>query len=128
MLRTLINKVLLVPENSPQSYIKQLGKEIFSMVLLGLEKLNVKSDIVLRAIIRDIFDQYLPILITKDNNGCNFKVCDSLLKFFKDAKCEYLRLILEMLMANFYNISSDNVMHKHANLVRNHNCTYIMCK
>lgn len=124
MLRTLINKVLLVPENSAQSYIKQLGKTIFSMVLLGLEKLNVKSDILLHATIRDIFDQYLPVLITEVNNGCSFKICDSLLKLFKDAKCEYLRLIFETLMANFYNISSDNVMHKHASLVGSHNYTY----
>ncbi|XP_012220703.1 protein MMS22-like isoform X2 [Linepithema humile] len=117
MLRTLINKVLLVPENSAQSYIKQLGKRIFSMVLLGLEKLNVKSDILLQAMIRDILDQYLPVLITEDNSGCSFKVSDSFLKFFKDAKCEYLRLIFETLMANFYTISSDNVVHKHANLI-----------
>lgn len=117
MLRTLINKVILVPENSTQPYIKQLGKRIFSMVILGLEKLNVKSDILLQAMIRDIFDQYLPILITKISNSCNFKVSDVLLKCFKEAKCDFLRLIFEILMSNFYNISSDNVMHKHSNLV-----------
>lgn len=116
MLRTFINKVILVPENSTQLYIKQLGKRIFSMIILGIEKLNVKGDILLQAMIRDIFDQYLPILITEVNNG-NFKVSDVLLKCFKEAKCEFMRSIFEILMSNFYNTSSDNVMHKHSNLV-----------
>ncbi|XP_011065878.1 PREDICTED: protein MMS22-like [Acromyrmex echinatior] len=117
MLRTLINKIILVPENSTQSYIKQLGKKIFSMIMLGLEKLNVKSDILLQAMIRDIFDQYLPILIVEVNSGCSFKVSDTLLKCFKDVKNEFLRMIFEMLMSNFYNISSDNALHKHSNLI-----------
>lgn len=120
MLRTLINKIILVPENSTQSYIKQLGKRIFSMVILGLEKLNVKSDILLQAMLRDIFDQYLPILITEVNSGYSFKVSDTLLKCFKEARSEFLRTIFETLMSNFYNISSDNVMHKHSNLVCSH--------
>jgi len=117
MLRTLINKTILVPENSMHSYIKQLGKKIFSMIILGLEKLNIKGDILLQAMIRDIFDQYLPILITEINSGCSFKVADTLLKCFKEAKSEFLRSIFETLMSNFYNISSDNIMHKHSNLV-----------
>lgn len=117
MLRTLINKIILVPEDSMHSYIKQLGKKIFSMIILGLEKLNIKGDILLQAMIRDIFDQYLPILITEINSGCSFKVSDTLLKCFKEAKPEFLRSIFETLMSNFYNISSDNVMHKHSNLV-----------
>lgn len=87
------------------------------MIILGLEKLNVKGDILLQAMIRDIFDQYLPILITEINSGCSFKVSDMLLKCFKEAKSEFLRSIFEMLMSNFYNISSDNIMHKHSNLV-----------
>jgi len=129
MLRTLINKIILVPENSTQSYIKQLGKKIFSMIMLGLEKLNVKSDILLQAMIRDIFDQYLPILIVEVNNGCSFKVTDTLLKCFKDIKNEFLRTIFEMLMSNFYNISSDNILHKHSNLVCNRliTCSVSQC-
>lgn len=117
MLRMLINKIILVPENSTQPYIKQLGKKIFSMIILGLEKLNVKGDILLQAMIRDIFDQYLPILITRMDSGCNFKISDSLLKCFKEAKCEFIRSIFETLMSNFYNVLSDNVMHKHSNLI-----------
>lgn len=87
------------------------------MVILGFEKLNVKGDILLQAMIRDIFDQYLPILITEVNSGCSFKVSDALLKCFKKVKSEFLRTIFETLMSNFYNISSDNVMHKHSNLI-----------
>ncbi|XP_014477165.1 PREDICTED: protein MMS22-like isoform X2 [Dinoponera quadriceps] len=117
MLRTLVNKVILVPENSTQPYIKQLGKRIFSMMILGLEKLNVKGDIILQAMIRDIFDQYLPILITEINSGASFKISDILLKCFKEATCEFMRSIFEMLMSNFYSTSSDNVMHKHSILI-----------
>lgn len=127
MLRTLVNKIMLVPENSTQLYIKQLGKRIFSMIILGLEKLNVKSDILLQAMIRDIFDQYLSILIIEVNSGCSFKVSDTLLKCFKEVKSEFLRSIFETLMSNFYNISSDNVMHKHSNLVRNRNYSMSQC-
>ncbi|XP_011637201.1 protein MMS22-like isoform X2 [Pogonomyrmex barbatus] len=117
MLRTLINKIMLVSENSTQMYIKQLGKEIFSRVMLGLEKLNVKSDILLQALIRNIFNQYLPILITEINSGCSFKISDRLLECFKETKSEFLRLVFEILMSNFYNISSDNVTHKYFNLI-----------
>jgi len=115
---------MLVSENSTQSYIKQLGKSIFSMIILGLEKLNVKSDILLQVMIRDIFDQYLPILIIEVNSGCSFKISETLLKCFKDVKSEFLRSIFEMLMSNFYNISSDNVMHKHSNLVCSYNYSF----
>ncbi|XP_011860729.1 PREDICTED: protein MMS22-like isoform X2 [Vollenhovia emeryi] len=117
MLRTLINKIMLVSENSTQTYIRQLGKSIFSMVILGLEKLNVKSDILLQAMVRDLFGQYLPILIIEVNGGYSFEVSDALLKCFKEGNGEFLRLIFETLMSNFYNISSDNVMHKHSNLI-----------
>jgi hypothetical protein len=124
MLRTLINKVILIPENSTQIYIKQLGKRIFSMIMLGLEKLNVKGDILLQAMIRDIFDQYLPILITEINNSYSFKISDTLLKCFKEAKSEFLRSVFETLMSNFYIISSDNIMHKHSNSVYNLKYSY----
>ncbi|KAL0103091.1 hypothetical protein PUN28_017435 [Cardiocondyla obscurior] len=117
MLRTLISTIMLVPENSTQSYIKQLGKRIFSMVILSLEKLNVKNDIFLQVMTRNIFDQYLPILIIEVNNSCSFKVSDTLLKCLKDVKSDFLHLIFETLMSNFYNISSDRVMHKHAILI-----------
>lgn len=116
MFSTLINKVILVPASSTQPYLKQLGKRIFSMIILGFGKLNVKSDIMLLRMIREIFDQYLPILITETSSG-NFKVSDMLLKCFKEAKYELVRLIFEELMLHFYKISND-VMHKHSTLVR----------
>lgn len=124
MLRTLVNKIMLISENSTQLYIKQLGKKIFSMIILGLEKLNVKSDILLQALIRNIFNQYLPILIIEANNGCSFNVSDTLLRCFKEVQSEFSRLILGTLMSNFYNVSSNNVMHKHSNLVCNRNYSF----
>lgn len=87
------------------------------MILLGMETLNVKSDISLQVLIRDLFDQYMPFLIIPTTNANTFKVCDSLLKCFKDAKADYIRLILEILMTNFFNVSNDNMMHKHFYLV-----------
>lgn len=87
------------------------------MILLGMETLNVKSDISLQVLIRDLFDQYMPFLIIPTTNANTFKVSDSLLKCFKDAKADYIRLIFEILMTNFFNVSNDNMMHKHFYLV-----------
>ncbi|XP_043263204.1 protein MMS22-like, partial [Colletes gigas] len=112
--RTLLHKTVL---SMDQPFLKNLGKKTFSMILLGIEALNVKSDISLQALIRDLFDQYMPLLITPVNNANNFKVSDSLLKCFRDAKADFLRLIFEILMTNFFTVSSDNMMHKHFYLV-----------
>ncbi|XP_076234655.1 protein MMS22-like [Calliopsis andreniformis] len=114
MFRILLNKTILSLDHT---YLKHLGKKTFSMILLGIEALNVKSDISLQILIRDLFDQYMSLLITPINNTNNFKVSDSLLKCFRDAKAEFLRLIFEILMTNFFTISSDNMMHKHSYLV-----------
>lgn len=100
-----------------QPYLKNLGKKTFSMILLGMEALNVKSDISLQILIRDLFDQYMPLLIVPTVNANSFKVSESLLKCFKDAKADFIRLIFEILMTNFFNISNDNMMHKHSYLV-----------
>lgn len=99
------------------NFLKNLGKKTFSMILLGMETLNVKSDISLQVLIRDLFDQYMPFLIIPTTNANTFKVSDSLLKCFKDAKADYIRLIFEILMTNFFNVSNDNMMHKHFYLV-----------
>lgn len=110
MFRTLLNKTILPLDNL---FLKNLGKKTFSMILLGIEALNIKSDISLQILIRDLFNQYMPLLITPINNTNNFKVSDSLLKCFRDAKADFLRLVFEILMTNFFTISSDNMMHKH---------------
>ncbi|XP_033366135.1 protein MMS22-like isoform X2 [Bombus vosnesenskii] len=112
--KTLLNKTILSVEHN---FLKNLGKKTFSMILLGMETLNVKSDISLQVLIRDLFDQYMPFLIIPTTNANTFKVSDSLLKCFKDAKADYIRLILEILMTNFFNVSNDNMMHKHFYLV-----------
>ncbi|XP_076654446.1 protein MMS22-like [Halictus rubicundus] len=114
MFKMLLNRTVL---SSDQPFLKNLGKKTFSMILLGIEALNVKSDISLQILIKDLFDQYMPLLITSINNTNNFKVSDSLLKFFKDAKADFMHLVFEILMTNFFTISSDNMLHKHFYLV-----------
>lgn len=116
MLKILIHKIALPSEQSSQSYIKNLCKRIFSMIVLGLESLNIKSDISLQALIRSLFDQYIPILIIQDTSG-NFRVSDTLLKCFQDAKADFSYLIFEMLTTLYFTISSDNNMHKYSYLV-----------
>ncbi|XP_053997170.1 protein MMS22-like [Hylaeus anthracinus] len=114
MFRTLLNKTIL---SLDQPFLQNLARKTFSMILLGIEALNVKSDISLQVLIRDLFDQYVPLLVTSINNTNNFKVSDSLLKCFRDAKADFLRLVFEILMTNFVTVSSDNMMHKHFHLV-----------
>lgn len=109
-----MNKTILSVEHP---FLKNLGKKTFSMIILGMETLNVRSDISLQIIIRDLFDQYMPLLIIPTINTNTFKVSDSLLKCFKDAKIDFICLILEILMTNFFTISNDNMMHKHSYLV-----------
>ncbi|XP_035727312.1 protein MMS22-like isoform X1 [Vespa mandarinia] len=116
MLKVLLHKIALPTEQSPQCYIKNLCKRIFSMIILGLESLNIKSDISLQVLTRNLFDQYISILITEDSSG-NFKVSDTLLKCFHDAKGDFSHLLFEMLMTLFFTISSENNMHKHNHLV-----------
>ncbi|CAK9817611.1 Protein MMS22-like [Anthophora quadrimaculata] len=113
MLKVLLNKTVLSVENT---FLKNLGKKTFSMIILGIEVLNVKSDISLQILIRDLFDQYITLLVTPIINTNNYKVSDSLLKCFKDAKADILRLIFEILMTNFLTVSNDNI-HKHSHLV-----------
>ncbi|XP_033336521.2 protein MMS22-like isoform X1 [Megalopta genalis] len=114
MFKMLLNKTIL---SSDQPFLKNFGKKTFSMILLGIEALNVKNDISLHILIKDLFDQYMPLLITSINNTNNFKVSDSLLKCFKDAKADFIHLVFEILMTNFFTISSDNMLHKHFYLV-----------
>ncbi|XP_015439046.1 PREDICTED: protein MMS22-like [Dufourea novaeangliae] len=114
MFKMLLNKAIL---SSDQLFLKNLGKKTFSMILLGTEALNVKSNISLQILIKDLFDQYMPLLITPVNNTNNFKVSDSLLKCFKDGNADFIHLMFEILMTNFLSISSDNTMHKHFYLV-----------
>ncbi|KAG9429298.1 protein MMS22-like isoform X1 [Apis mellifera carnica] len=112
--KILVNRTILSVEHS---FLKNLGKKTFSMIILGMETLNVRSDISLQVIIRDLFDQYMPLLIIPTINTNTFKVSDSLLKCFKDGKIDFICLIFEILMTNFFTISNDNMMHKHSYLV-----------
>lgn len=116
MLRLLINKVALPAENSPIGYVKSVAKRIFSMIILGIENLSVKSDMILQALIRDLFEQYLPLLIIQLNAN-NFKVSDSLLKCFSEVKIDFCRLIFEKLADHFIVVPAENTTHKHCFLV-----------
>lgn len=116
MLRLLINKVALPAENSPHSYVTVVAKQIFSMIMLGIENLHVNSDMALQVLIRDLFDQYLPLLITELSSN-NFKVTDSLLKCFSEVKLEFSRIIFEKLSDHFIVVPADNTTHKHCFLV-----------
>ncbi|KAL7294391.1 hypothetical protein TKK_0012396 [Trichogramma kaykai] len=112
-LRMLINKIALPTEQS--AYLMNLAKRIFSMIILGFENLNIKSDITLQTLLRDLFDRYLPLLITRDDN--TLKVSDTLLKCFKDVNCNFIKSLLDILNCNFIIISKDRATHKHCQLV-----------
>ncbi|XP_043279695.1 protein MMS22-like [Venturia canescens] len=115
MLRVLVNKFVLTTEPVSQAYLKNLGKRIFSMVMLGIESLSARSDLSLQALIRDLFEAYLPLLVTV-NTG-NIKVAESLLQCFADAKIDFSCLLFEKLAASFIIVSTDNTTHKHCYLV-----------
>lgn len=116
MLRLLINKVALPMENASLNYVTIMAKQIFSMIMLGIENLHVNSDMSLQVLIRDLFDQYLPVLITELSPN-NFKAADSLLKCFSEAKRDFSRIIFEKLSDNFIVVPTDNTTHKHCFLV-----------
>ncbi|OXU29027.1 hypothetical protein TSAR_005155 [Trichomalopsis sarcophagae] len=118
MLRVLINKVALPPEQPAQPHLVHLAQRIFHMIILGIENLNVKADISLQTMIRELFERYLPLLITVEASNENaFKVADSLSKCFLEAKPNFVRSILDMLAANFVTICGSNSTHKHCYLV-----------
>ncbi|XP_011498574.1 PREDICTED: protein MMS22-like [Ceratosolen solmsi marchali] len=117
-LKTLINKIALPPEQSTQQHITYLAQKIFSKLILGIENLNIKSDISLQTLIRELFERYLPLLIKiEGNDGNSFQVSDTLSKCFLKAKPDFVRLILEILGRNFITIPGGNTVHKHCYLV-----------
>lgn len=85
------------------------------MILLGIETLSARGDLFLEALIRDLFEAYLPFLVT-ENTG-NFKIAEALLRCFVDAKIDFLCLIFEKLADNFIIVLGDNATHKHCYLV-----------
>lgn len=119
MLRVLINKVALPPEQPAQSHLMHLAQRIFHMIILGIENLNVKADFSLQTMTRDLFERYLPLLVTVEaTNENTFKVADTLSKCFLEAKPNFVRSILDMLGANFVTICGSNSTHKNCYLVK----------
>ncbi|XP_015602809.1 protein MMS22-like isoform X2 [Cephus cinctus] len=117
MLRDLIARTLLPHETEGPAYVISIAKQIFSLVILGLESLNVRADIYLQGLIRDLFARYLPLLITDTTGSRSCKISESLLKCFQDAKSEFLGLILEILSGNFIITFVQNTTHKICYLV-----------
>lgn len=112
MLKSLISVSMLPVED--KAYMKNAGKRIFSMVVLGLESLNVQNDLNLHSLLQNLFDQYLPLLVT--NVGKNFAVSDILLNCFTDVRDTYLRIIFEK-VASFIVMPTNTTTHKHCYLV-----------
>ena len=106
------------PEQPSQSHLLYLTQRIFSMIVLGIENLNIKSDISLQTLIRELFERYLPLLVVVEINNENcFKVLDTLSKCFIEAKPSFVRLILDMVACNFIIVPGGSSTHKHCYLV-----------
>ncbi|XP_014204492.1 protein MMS22-like [Copidosoma floridanum] len=112
-LRLLINRVALSQEQVAQQHTLR----IFSMIILGIENLTIKSDISLQQLIRDLFERYLPLLILIDKSNGSFKVTDTLSKCFLDAQPDFVHFMLVTLTRNFIIIPGGNSTHKHCHLV-----------
>jgi hypothetical protein len=115
----LINKIALPPEQATLHYSVYLSQRIFSMLILGIGNLNVKLDISLQTLIRELFETYLPLLIKVESNSENsYKVADTLSKCFAEADRDFVCLILGMLVGQFITVVGGNTVHKHCSLVR----------
>lgn len=113
-LKNYLNKFML-PADEQMAYLKQLGKRIVSMVILGLESVNVRTDMTIHRLMIEIFQTYLPLLVTENQYG-TFKVSESLIKCFTDGEPEFLRFLIDTLAMKFVKVASDNAMHKHGYL------------
>lgn len=88
--------------------------------MLGIENLNVTSDLSLQTLVRELFEKYLPTfksLVNFESSNDNTEM-DSLLKFFIEAKSQFTRLILDTLTNNFITAPSINATHKISKLVK----------
>ena len=121
----LINKIALPSEQLGQTYLMNLTRRVFSMIILGIENLDIEnfdSDISLQTLLRDLFDRYLPLLVTKESNSNqSFVIADSVLSSFKKAKPTFSRSLLKVLSNHFIIIPKENTTHKHCHLV----CIYM---
>ncbi|XP_046613523.1 protein MMS22-like [Neodiprion virginianus] len=114
MLVTLIKKFVLPPDKPP--YVMNIGKRIFSWIILGIGNLNVRGDLSLQSLIKNLFEAYLPLLITDTFKTGSYKISEKLLYIFHDNNADYLRLILDKLSVNFI-VCRDVVTHEHCYLV-----------
>ncbi|XP_046741977.1 protein MMS22-like [Diprion similis] len=114
LLVALIKKFVLPPDKP--LYIMNIGKRIFSWIILGIGNLNVRGDLSLQSLIKNLFEAYLPHLITDTCKTGSYKISEKLSNIFHDNNVDYLRLILDKLAVNFI-VCRDVVTHDHCYLV-----------
>lgn len=118
MLKTIVNKIALPPKDNKSnlSYREHLSQKIFSMIILGFENLNVTTDISLQHLMRELFERYLPLLITHDDKERCFKITDAILDCFS-AKPDFTKFILNIL-GSMITVPADQTTHAACYLVR----------
>lgn len=116
MLIVLINKLMMPPDET--AWIMNIGKRIFPLIISGIGNLDVKGDIRLQSLINNLFDKYLPYLITDPSKTGDLKISESLLLCFRDDNINYSRIIFEKLAVNFIIVGRDFIPHKYCYLVR----------
>ncbi|XP_011301488.1 protein MMS22-like [Fopius arisanus] len=110
-LRILITKMMLPGDEN--FHLKQLGKKVFSMILLGLQTIPYRQDRILQKIIVDLFDVYLPLLITEHKS---FRVADQLINLFREVTDDFLDVIFDKLSGN-YLVVEGNELRKNSYLL-----------
>ncbi|KAJ8680183.1 hypothetical protein QAD02_015970 [Eretmocerus hayati] len=117
LLRALIHRIALPTDQSGQTYLLNPAQKIFSMIILGFENLNYKSEITLQTLIRELFERFLPILVRVDaRNEDSFKVVDTMSKCFLEGNISFTCWLLDFLRSNFIVTPKENATHKHCHL------------
>lgn len=91
------------------------------MIILGIQSLNVNSDISLQTLVRELFEFYLPTLVKYLSNfesRNNSMEADPLTNCFLKAKPEFTHFILETLTNNFITTPTNNKTNKTCSWVK----------
>lgn len=110
---------MLPSPSSQNSYVTDIGKKIFCMIISGIGKLDIGGDLTLQTLINDLFYNYLPILITNvSNDGKHCTISENLYRCFtKTTNIKYQKIIFEKLSQNFI-LSKNGETHRICYLVR----------
>ncbi|XP_015115868.1 protein MMS22-like [Diachasma alloeum] len=104
-LRVLITKIMLPAEDN--SHLKLLGKKIFSMIVLGLQTLSPKQDQILQKIVVELFNVYLPLLITEHDRS--FRIEQLINLFNKEISDDFVEVIFDKLSSNYLTIENNEL-------------------